>query len=307
MILLVSSIQLNATRLYAADNYTVTASVSGGHGSVNPATQSIVQGNSAIINIAPDTGYYIASITDNGNPVSIDTPCVIPDVNADHTVIVTFAIEVFGILASEGSHGSITPGGVITVNYGTNETFTITPDNGYSIYDVQVDSNSVVNQLVNNTYTFGNVTDYHGIFASFVQTSSSVSINPADLAVDNGASFTVNLAVDALTAVRGWQGNIDFDPAKVHCTGVTEGTFLSSFAQAHGGSTTSPAAPAIDNTNGHITNICYVIMGAGDAGGAIGTGTLCTLSFTANQDVNDTCTIAPNNTMLIDTNSNYTS
>jgi hypothetical protein len=75
----------------ALPTFTVDASVTGGHGSVSPASQTVNYNDSATINISPDTGYHIATITDNGNPATIANPYVISNVTANHTVVVTFA------------------------------------------------------------------------------------------------------------------------------------------------------------------------------------------------------------------------
>ena len=54
----------------------------------------------------------------------------------------------------------------MTVNYGANQTFTITPDAGYHVADVLVDGASVG---AVTSYTFTNVTADHTISASFGQ------------------------------------------------------------------------------------------------------------------------------------------
>jgi Divergent InlB B-repeat domain len=76
---------------FALDTYTVTTTVPGGHGNAGPTPQTINWGDAATINIAPDPGYNIASITDNTIPVTITNPYVINNVTADHNVVVTFA------------------------------------------------------------------------------------------------------------------------------------------------------------------------------------------------------------------------
>jgi len=70
----------------------VTASVSGGHGSVSPASQIVNNEENATINITPDTGYEIESITDNGISQSISNPYVINNVREDHNVVVRFKV-----------------------------------------------------------------------------------------------------------------------------------------------------------------------------------------------------------------------
>ncbi|KUG24609.1 hypothetical protein ASZ90_005563 [hydrocarbon metagenome] len=64
-----------------------------------------------------------------------------------------------------GSNGSITPSGVVPVQQNGNKTFTITPDTGYIVADVQVDGVSVG---AVTSYTFSNVTASHTINANFV-------------------------------------------------------------------------------------------------------------------------------------------
>ncbi|MBE3100901.1 MAG: peptidoglycan DD-metalloendopeptidase family protein, partial [Firmicutes bacterium] len=70
----------------------------------------------------------------------------------------------YTITASAGSHGSISPSGDITVNQGSNKSFTITPVIGYSIDDVLVDGSSVG---AVSSYTFTNVIEDHTISATF--------------------------------------------------------------------------------------------------------------------------------------------
>src|SRR5205085_12120393 len=47
------------------------------------------------------------------------------------------------INASAGAGGSITPNGPVPVAYGGRQSFTITPNSGFTIADVQVDRSSV--------------------------------------------------------------------------------------------------------------------------------------------------------------------
>ncbi len=74
------------------------------------------------------------------------------------------SITAYTITASAGSGGSISPSGSVTVVYGADQTFTITPDSGYEVDDVVVDGNS---QGKITSYTFTNVTSDHTISASF--------------------------------------------------------------------------------------------------------------------------------------------
>ena len=42
-----------------------------------------------------------------------------------------------------GANGSITPGGNVSVRTGSDQTFLITPDEGYAISDVRIDGRSI--------------------------------------------------------------------------------------------------------------------------------------------------------------------
>jgi len=75
----------------------------------------------------------------------------------------------YSINVTQGAHGSIAPagtGGVVTVNDGANQTFTIAPDPGYHTAGIKVDGSSVG---VLTSYTFTNVTANHTITATFAQ------------------------------------------------------------------------------------------------------------------------------------------
>src|SRR5450759_3239798 len=88
--------------------FTINASVSGGHGTVSPATQTVNSAGTATININPATGYHTASVTDNGVPVT-PTPTTSYTINkmaANHTVVATFASNGSAFYFAEGSTGT---------------------------------------------------------------------------------------------------------------------------------------------------------------------------------------------------------
>jgi hypothetical protein len=70
------------------------------------------------------------------------------------------------ITASAGPGGSIAPSGSVNVACGADQTFTITPDTGYTVLDVKVDG---VSQGAITSYTFFNVTADHTIEATFTK------------------------------------------------------------------------------------------------------------------------------------------
>jgi len=105
----------------------------------------------------------------------------------------------YSVSATCSSEGKIFPSGEIRVNYGDSKTFTITPNTGYKIKDVKVDSVSVGTVF---TYIFQNVTSDHTIEAIFepliyaINTSSGIggSISPSGtISVNYGDSKTFTI------------------------------------------------------------------------------------------------------------------
>ncbi len=114
------------------------------------------------------------------------------------------AVPTATIIATAGSHGSISPAGSVSVVIGTNQTFTISPAANYHISDVQVDG---VSQGQVTTYTFTNVTASHAISATFAintftitaSAGSNGSISPNGSVVVNAATaqaFTMTPAAN---------------------------------------------------------------------------------------------------------------
>jgi len=100
----------------------------------------------------------------NGCITVVITDSTLPSLSDLIGLPFTFGISQLTITASAGEHGSISPSGVVAVNNGANQTFTITPDPTYLVADVLIDGKSV--GAVSN-YTFTNVTANHTISASF--------------------------------------------------------------------------------------------------------------------------------------------
>ena len=94
------------------------------------------------------------------------------NVNANHTISVTFAPISYTIIASAGANGAVSPAGVTNVNCGGNQTYTITPDPCYHIADVQVNGSSVGAM---SSYTFSNVTANQTISATFAANSYTIT------------------------------------------------------------------------------------------------------------------------------------
>ncbi len=164
---------------FAIDSFTITASA-GLNGSISPSGEQFVDsGAGQTFTITPDPGYHVVDVLVDGSSVGAVTSYPFTNVTEDHTISASFAIDTFTISASAGLNGSISPDGVQTVDYGADQTFTITPDPGYHVADVLVDGSSVGAQA---DYTFPSVDADHTISASFA--IDAFTITPS--AVVNG-------------------------------------------------------------------------------------------------------------------------
>ena len=87
----------------------------------------------------------------------------------------------YTIEATAGAGGSISPSGSVSVREGGDQTFTITPDNGYAVSTVKIDGKSIG---AVKSYTFENVSRTHTIEVVFVKgTASARTGDSSDLSL----------------------------------------------------------------------------------------------------------------------------
>jgi hypothetical protein len=153
---------------FAIDTFTVVASAGPG-GTISPDDSvSVSCGNDQAFTITPDSCSTIADVVVDGISIGAVTSHTFTDVQADHTIDVTFApVGPFTITATAGAGGSITPAGLVNVPCGSDQQFDFTPDPGYSILAVTVDSLSVGSPA---SYTFTDVQAGHTIDVTFTDT-----------------------------------------------------------------------------------------------------------------------------------------
>lgn len=181
---------------FATKTYLIT-STAGANGTVTPGSVTVNHGASQTFSITPSTGYHIADVLVDSASVGAVTTYPFPSVTANHSISATFAINTYTITTSAGSNGSISPSSP-TVNYGSNQSFSITPATGYHVTDVVVDG---VSQGVITSYTFTNVTANHTISATFAINMYPITViqgigefTPASAMVAYGGSQTFNIS-----------------------------------------------------------------------------------------------------------------
>jgi parallel beta-helix repeat protein len=194
----------------------------GEHGSISPSTvMTVGYGSSPIYTFTPDSGYHVASVTvDNQTVTAIDNTYTFSNVTTAHAISVTFAIDVFTITVTQGSHGTITPDSSV-VEYGDNRTFTITPDTGYHIAGVQVDS---LPAGTVSSYTFNSVQESHSISASFAINTYSLTVTSASHGTITPGSRTVNYGDSPTCTIT---PDTDYQISTVSVDGVSIGAVSS--------------------------------------------------------------------------------
>ncbi len=182
--------------------YQITSSCNEG-GTIDPnGTYRVRQGNSKTYTITPNDGYVVKSVKVDGVEKGELNSYTFSNVRSAHTIVVTFAEKELAISASAGTGGSISPSGTVKVEYGSDKTFTITPNEGYEIQSVTVDGE---NKGKVTSYTFNDVKEAHTIAATFVKKTFSItasagsggSISPSGtstVSYGDSKSFTITPA-----------------------------------------------------------------------------------------------------------------
>src|SRR6185369_3820104 len=124
---------------FSLDHYGVAASAGSG-GSISPSgTTSVACGTDQDYAIAANACYSIADVTVDGSSVGAVSGYTFSNVQTAHTIAATFSLDHYGIVASAGSGGSISPSGTTSVTCGATQAFAVTANACRSIADVTVD------------------------------------------------------------------------------------------------------------------------------------------------------------------------
>jgi len=146
--------------------YVVTSSA-GANGSISPAgATTVTYGSDLGFTASPGTGYQVDTWSVDGVPVQTGgTAYTLSNIQAVHTVEVTFRLLEYVVTSSAGANGSISPAGATTVTYGSDLGFTAIPGTGYQVDTWSVDGVPV--QTGGNTYTLNNIQAVHTVHVTF--------------------------------------------------------------------------------------------------------------------------------------------
>ena len=197
-----------------------------GHGTVNGNSDSfkdeVLKGNPYSITSVPSEGYRLSKVlVDNVEVSTSGGVYVLKDIARDTAVEVVFEILMFTVTVDVGEHGSCdqqTP----AVEYGSDLTFTFTPDSRYAVHSVTVDGVPV--EIVDGTYVLRDIRTDHVVAVTFwkaefdieVSAGENGSASPSGVqSVDRGGSLTVSFAPDDKYAVY----SVKVDGEEVEITG----------------------------------------------------------------------------------------
>lgn len=184
---------------FDVNTYTITPTAGAG-GSTSPSGATTVSyGQSLTVFVNPDSCHSIADVKVDGVSQGALPSYSFNNITNNHSLAASFNLNTYSIVSSSGPGGAITPAGSVSVNCGTDQAFTLTPNTGYHVADLKVDGASVGAQT---GYTFRNVTGPHTIEASFAINTYTIyasagpngSIDPAgSISVDYGTFKTFNI------------------------------------------------------------------------------------------------------------------
>jgi methionine-rich copper-binding protein CopC len=179
--------------IFAPQAFSIIASAGTGsaaaNGTISPSGRIILPaGGSQTFTITPNNGFQISMIFVDGTAVGALSSYTFPNVSANHSIRAFFVKKAttYNIVASAGTgsasaNGTISPSGTVSVSSGASVSFVISPNTGYAVSAVTVDSVSVG---AVTSYTFSNVTANHTINATFAASDATpptvVSTSPAN-------------------------------------------------------------------------------------------------------------------------------
>jgi methyl coenzyme M reductase beta subunit len=166
---------LNVTfKLSGVTQYTITTT-SGANGYVDPNGAVVKnQGESQLFTAHPNTGYTVDTWYLDSSPVQTGgTTYNLTNIQANHTLNVTFKQLQYTITASSGANGYVDPNGAVVKNYGSSQLFTAHPNTGYEVDQWYLDSSPI--QTGGTTYNLTNIQAAHTVNVTFKQLQYTIT------------------------------------------------------------------------------------------------------------------------------------
>ena len=183
------------TKKTPSTQYTLTASVDGGHGTVSPTTKTVNKDETVTLTFAPEANYEIEEVKVNGTATTVSGNSLVITMNEDKTVVVKYKEKApepptqYTLTASvNGGHGSVSPTNE-TKNAGDTVTLTFAPDPGYEIDEVKV--NDTVTGVMSNVLDI-TMNENKTVVVTFKPTGTPPTPVPVTITFDkNGGNGTM--------------------------------------------------------------------------------------------------------------------
>ena len=153
-----------------------------GHGTVNGNSDSfkdeVLKESSYTITSVPSEGYRLSKVlVDNVEVPTSGGVYVLNNIARDTAVEVVFEILMFTVTVNVGEHGSCDQQ-TQAVEYGSDLTFTFTPDSRYAVHSVTVDGVPV--EIVDGTYVLRDIRADHVVAVTFWKVEFDIEISAGE-------------------------------------------------------------------------------------------------------------------------------
>jgi 5-hydroxyisourate hydrolase-like protein (transthyretin family) len=263
----------------AIDTFTISATADPTEGGSVSGGGTYSYGQSVNLSANANVGYHFVNWTEDGQEVSTDAAHSFT-ATADRTLVAHFAIDTITITATAGTGGTITPSGILMVNWGASQSFAIAPDAGYHIADVLVDGGSVG---AVSSYEFTSVTANRTISATFAEDehtlvvtisgNGSVTMVPDQAVYPHGAEVTLTATADSGWVFTGWSGDLSGNDNPITITVNGDKAITATFAKVQKVNTVTWVFSSVNPSvyGQRVTLVALVLPGAWGSGMPSGT------------------------------------
>lgn len=216
------------TAQWTVHQYTITYNLAGGTVEGNPDTYTI-ETKAFTLKNPTKSGYTFTGWSGTGLDGENNMTVTIPTGSTGNRIYTAHwryngsghSYSYYTIKATAGADGSISPSGNVSVREGRDRTFTITPDKGYAVAKVLIDSKNVG---AVKSYTFENVKKSHTIEVVFMKANGNPQTGVfVDVATGSYYEDAVDWAVE--NGITKGTDDTHFSPDGI-CTRAQAVTFL---------------------------------------------------------------------------------
>ena len=162
--------------LFDLTSFSITANPTT-NGTISPSgISNVLYGEDLNYTFTPDTGYKIKDVKiDNVSIGAVDYYTFV-NVDCSHTISVEYEIQTFNISISVDGQGKINTDKTLeNITYGETRTFTVSVEDGWELFKVYVNGDSV--DISNNTFTVTNIKEDLKIQAIFKEKDKAAIFN----------------------------------------------------------------------------------------------------------------------------------